>query len=235
MNKKRVAVLVAIYRAGPFLKAKLKTLEDQTDFDKCQIVLLNCQNLDNERAIYSKFVADNDNVSVIEYTEHKRLYTTWNDGIRATDTDYIMNSNADDILHPYCISSLIDALDTNPGYGIAHTDFCVTAYTNRPWPDWIRHGIIETIYPLGTAGPCPMWRRSLHQQFGLFPEYRVIGDARMWEKWHANGVKFLRVPTELVSYYQAPNHNLETRVDPVIGKPMRQLDIEDGELEYLPY
>lgn len=227
---KKVTVLVAVYRARQFIDHKIQTLRNQTAFKDCHFVLLNCQNIQQEHRSCKRF-ADSfpDNVTLINYTDHKRLYTTWNDGIRATSSPYVMNSNVDDMLHIECIATLIDALDKNPEYGVAHCDHYVTQKPNQHWPAWDEyHGEIVTQYPLGTAGPCPMWRRSLHEQFGLFPEYRVIGDARMWEKWDAGGVKFLRVPKTMVMYYQGGN--LEIRLDETTGRSLRDLDIEDTTL-----
>lgn len=223
----RITVLVAIYRAGRFLAAKLKTLADQTIFSECQIVLLNCQNLDSERAIYQDFVVDNHNVITIEYDNHRRLYSTWNDGIAATQSDYIINSNCDDMLHPACFEYLADALDNNPECAVAHGNSYVTDIPCQHWPNWCWHGLIETMYPGGTAGPCPMWRRSLHDRFGPFNDYRTIGDARMWERWTANGVRFWHVPEALTLYYHAPGHNLETRCDEATGRALRDLDIDN--------
>lgn len=227
----RVTVLIALYNSGQFLRPKLINLRQQTAFRRCQIVLLNCQNIGGERNIYRRFAARNSNVKVIEYGYYCRLYKSWNDGIEQTKSDYIMNSNADDLMHPECIEKLIAALDANPGHSVAHCNSWVTDIPNLKWPDWTHHGEIITCYPGGTAGPCPMWRRSLHDKYGLFGNYRVIGDAKMWEKWHAGGEKFLNVPEHLVLYYHAPNHNLEIRLDGMTGRPMRELDLEDDRQE----
>ncbi len=226
-SPKRVSVLVAIYRSGKFLGDKLKTLQNQSAFNKCQFILLNCQNIDNERSIYEKF-ATQENVITIEYTDYQYLYATWNDGITLARSDYIMNSNADDMLHPECIEHLINALDNNHDHDVVHGDSYVTDIPNQHWPRWSYHGLIKTMYPLGTAGPCPMWRRSLHDRFGLFDNYRSIGDARIWEKWYMNNVKFLHVPGALSLYYHAPGHNLEVRLDTLTGKSLRTLDLELG-------
>jgi hypothetical protein len=45
-----------------------------------------------------------------------------------------------------------------------------------------------------------MWRRSLHKKYGLFGDYRVIGDAKLWEKWYGGGVKFGTINKNMVLY-----------------------------------
>lgn len=228
----RVAVLVSIYRAGRFIAHKLANLRAQTAFDACHVILLNCQDLDGESGPCREFARQNGNVTYVEYGRHVRLYDAWNDGIGiGPRTEYVTNANVDDVQHPECLQALVEALDSDREAGVAHGDYFVTGLPNQPWDAWpppVIHGMIETMYPLGSAGPCPMWRRSLHDRCGLFPSYSVIGDARMWERWHANGVRFKRVPRYLASYYQEHGHNLETRIDPETGLTLRQLDIEAG-------
>lgn len=217
-------MLVALYRAGKFLEHKLKSLEQQTLFEQCQIVLLNCQNLNNERALYCNFASKHDNVKVIEYDRYTKLYPTWNDGIRQTESEYIMNSNVDDQLHPNCIAMLAAALDTaSEEYGIATSDSYISSTPNQVWPNWQWEGRINAHYPGSTLGPCPMWRRSLHDRFGYFEDKYVVGDALMWHKWYRAKVKFIKVPGPLSLYYKG--NNLETRRDEK-GRSLRDLDMQ---------
>lgn len=224
----RVAVLVALYKAGQFLEAKLETLSRQTAFKDAQIVLLNCQNLDNERDTYNRFIQEHNNVFDIYYNEHIRLYASWNDGILATNSDYICNSNADDMLHPAYLEKLIDLLDNNNDIGVALCNSLVTDVPNQLWPEWSNiHGEIISQYPLSTAGPCPMYRRELHIKHGMYHNYRTISDALMWHDWHSAGVKFANVNEHLVLYYHAPGHNLEVRTDAETGQTFRDLDLQE--------
>lgn len=227
----RVTVLVALYKAGRFLDAKLQSLRQQSIFDKCQVVLLVCQNHDGEYERCLAFQQQHpDNAFCVYRSEYQRLYAAWNTGLAwyGSKAPYVTNSNVDDMLHPQCFEKLADALDRNPEHGVAMSNSYVTGKPNSLWPDWrTHHGIIETIYPLGTPGPGPMWRYDLHRKLGWFPECRTIGDALFWHRLHENGVKFLNVPEILISYYQESGHNLETRVDQVTGRPLRDMDLEE--------
>ncbi len=71
-----------------------------------------------------------------------------------------------------------------------------------------------------------MWRRSLHDKYGYFGNYRTIGDARIWETWHANNEKFSRLDEDLVLYYSYRD-SLERRIDKETGKTYRELDLND--------
>lgn len=216
---------MALYGSGKFIKSKLDDLRMQTVFDDCNIVLLNCQNLHNEKEVYSSFVVEYQNITVIEYNDYKRLYTTWNDGILNSRSKYLSNSNVDDRLHPDYYERLTNTLDKNPDYDVCASNVYVTGHINQNWPNWSWHGDLTIAYPGGTVGPCPVWRRSLHSKYGLFEDYRVVSDALMWHKWQSNGVKFLKVHDHLALYHQGAN--LETRYDPETGKRLMDLDQEE--------
>ena len=73
-----------------------------------------------------------------------------------------------------------------------------------------------------------MWRRSLHDKFGLFENKYTVSDALAWHQWHKNGVKFLNIDEILAIYYQGgPSHNLETRIDQETGRPLRDIDLDN--------
>lgn len=215
MKTSKITVLVALYKAGEHIAGKLRDLQNQTFFHEAEIVLLNCQNLHNERAEYAEF-AKQLNVTVIEYDKHVNLYDTWNDGIMATSSDYIVNANVDDRWHPEYLEKLSKYLDDDCGAGVVSSYTHVTDRANCTWP-WEPISDLCIKYPGGTAGPCPMWRRSLHM-YGMFGSYAVIGDARMWEIWASCGVRFAVIPEYLALYYLSPT-SLERRIGED-GKPI---------------
>ena len=220
-----VTILVALWKASRFLEAKLENLKQQTLFDRCNIVLLNCQNLEDEADIYADFLKKYDNVVEIRYNKHVNLYPTWNDGIKATKSEFIMNSNVDDMLHPEYIEVCSNWLKINQTFACVSTSVLLTHHPNQIHPNWKwRDKFPFVAYPGSTAGPCPMWRRSLHDKYGYFADYAVIGDAKMWEKWFAGKECFGLINRDLVLYY-ARHDSLERRVDES-GNLLRLLDIQ---------
>lgn len=209
---KLITILVAIYEAGDYIRAKIENLQQLQQFQDCGIVLLNCQDKHKESLCYSRFLAENDNVLEIKYANHTKLYSTWNDGIRVTMSPYIMNSNVDDMLHPAYVKLCTEYLDEHPEISVVSSKVGITEEPNQIWPDW---DIVENMpfltYPDSTAGPCPVWRRELHKKYGLFDDRcGVISDALMWEKWFAGGEKFGLLDQRLVLYYRN-NKSLERR------------------------
>ncbi len=222
---RRASILVALYKAGEFLHAKLESLRRLVNFTDCEIIFLNCQNLDNESSIYQSFL-EFSNVREIYYNTHINLYPTWNDGIQTSSSEFILNSNVDDMMHPNYIHESCEYLDINKEVSILSSGVLVTNIPNQIWPNWIHNSRMPMLtYPFSTAGPCPIWRRNLHDRYGYFQNYRSIGDARMWERWYANGEKFGLIESDLVLYYFNPN-SLERRREN--GVSLRDLDLKDN-------
>jgi len=137
-----------------------------------------------------------------------------------------MNSNVDDMLHPDYVSLCTEYLDSHPDIAVVSSRVIMTDTPNQIYPDWEWCDEMPFhAYPQSTAGPCPVWRRSLHEKYGYFDNYRVIGDARMWEKWLAGGEKFGLLDKKLVLYLRNPN-SLERRRDPTTGRSLRELDLQ---------
>jgi len=221
----RVVVLVALYKSGKFIKSKIESLKLQTIIDDSLVVFLNCQNHENESALCDAFAAERSNVINIVFDEPILLYPSWNVGIKRTKSRYITNYNADDQWHPTYLERCCDYLDQHPDVGIVSTGILMTHTPNQLWPDWTPHDKIPAHpYPLSTAGPCPIWRRELHKKYGYFGNYRVIGDARLWEKFHAGGEQFGLISDDLALYYLSAE-SLERRHDPSTGQLLRDIDL----------
>lgn len=221
----KITILVGLYKASEFIDAKIENLKRQTMFEDCNIVFLNCQNLENERDKYKSFLGGN--VSEILYDEHVGLYKSWNDGIKATESEYIVNFNADDMWHPEYLERLVSILDGSFEYSVAYSHVLTTStpnqFDNKLWTH--EGGLSVHPYPNGTVGPCPLWRRSLHEKYGFFADCQVISDALMWQKWRRGGEKFYQLCEPLVLYFHNPN-SLERRMCPNSKLALRDLDLQ---------
>lgn len=224
--KKSITVLIAIYKGAKHIKAKIKNIQQQTMLDDTHIVFLNCQNIDNERSQY-EHILNGINIHEIYYKDYVRIYKSWNDGINLTQSDYICNSNIDDMWHPEYLEICRNFLNNNPKYACVSSGVLVTSipnqYDHKKWNAISR--LPQRVYPNTTAGPCPVWRRSLHRKYGMFGDYRTIGDAKMWEAWYKGGEIFGYIDIDLALYYISPT-SLERRRDKS-GVLLKQLDLDD--------
>jgi hypothetical protein len=192
------------------------------------VIFVNCQNHDDESAKIESFINQNPRHKQILINDYIRLYEAWNLAIKSSESEYICTYNADDQWRPDYLTKMVSYLDDHRNIAICSSGVLITDVPNQLYPSWnhIIGEIPKLTYPRTTAGPSPMWRRSLHDTYGYFGNYRVIGDARFWEALHAGGENFGLLEDDLVLYY-ASIDSLERRCDGQ-GNAWRKLDIEES-------
>jgi glycosyltransferase involved in cell wall biosynthesis len=221
----KVAVLISVYEAEEYIDSKLTSVLNQTMFDTCTFLFVSCQ---SKRDVVSKindFCAAYKNCKHIESREYITIYEAWNIGIENSDSQYLANYNMDDQWHPEYLSKCSKILDeTNAA--IAITEILVTDTPNQLYPFWHHVDKIPSgLYPDFVVGPSPMWRRDLHEKYGLFENYYVISDALMWDKFHKGNEKFILVKEELVLYLRNPL-SLERRHHDESGERLINVDLK---------
>jgi len=220
----KILILIAVYKARQYVESKIASLVQQTIFNQCKILFLNCQNLENENEEIEKAAAQYANIEIVNFSEYVKLYDSWNIGISQNlNIPYCTNYNMDDQWNPTYLEKAIQHLEETDA-DIVSSGVLVTDTINQVWPNWSPTGRMPlATYPASTAGPSPVWRMALHEKYGLFGSYLTIGDARIWETWYANGVKFGLISEDLVLYYRNPE-SLERRRDSS-GVLLRDVDL----------
>lgn len=205
---KKLTVMVSVYNAGEFLENRLNNLHKSTVAGDMEIWVVNANSPDvRDHDIPQKF-----NVKYIKLPERVGVYAAWNHVISNSNSEYITNANADDIVAPNCYEKLIKILDA--GHGLAYPSWYTTNHPNLTWDtieqkprtfrSWRKKHEIRAIKTLVEAsgrpgnyngslensgvGHFPMWRRSLHDSLGLFDEeFKALGDADWWARCHHLG------------------------------------------------
>ena len=135
------------------------------------------------------------------------LYAAWNDAIDLSDGEYLTNINTDDRLYPGALQKMIDVLDDNPDIGVVYPDVDrVDEIDGEPFGqyNWAEGGLAALLRGC-FLGPMPMWRKSLHDEYGLFdPEMHSSGDYDFWLRLAKNDVKMQRIPEVLGAYFDRP-------------------------------
>ncbi len=135
------------------------------------------------------------------------LYDAWNQGIAIAEGEYLTNINTDDRLYPGALQKMIDVLDNNPDIGVVYPDVDrVDEIDGEPFGQFTwAEGDLAVLLRGCFLGPMPMWRKSLHDEHGLFdPEMHSSGDYDFWLRIAAAGVKFQRIPEPLGAYFDRP-------------------------------
>lgn len=209
-----ISAIVSVYKGAKFLRSRLDDLLSQTAYQRgeLEIIVVNAGNAENEARIAREYL------DRIVYVQSLRepISASWNRGIRLAKGKYITNANVDDRLHPDALTTLAQALDGDPVLGMVYADAIVTstpnatwggayAVSDKPpykgtlaWPDFDPALLKQFCF----TGNCPMWRRSLHTQFGLFDEsYQLACDYEWSLRLAAMGVELRHIPQALSLFY----------------------------------
>ena len=179
-----------MYNSSRFIKGCLEDLIAQTLYRKGQleIVVVNTGSPQNEDPIIREFAKKHRNVKYIRTDQRETVYQAWNRGVKAAEGEYITNANTDDRHRRDALEVLANELDRSPNVALVYADSLITDKmndtfaTHKPnlvlnYPEYDRN----TLRKWCCIGPQPMWRRSLHDEFGYFSEtYRIAGDYEFW-------------------------------------------------------
>jgi GT2 family glycosyltransferase len=227
MAEYKILAMVSTYNGDQFIRHKLQNLVAQTRFKDVLVYVYDAASPGNEREIVKEFEC---HPNIIYYRSLSRtgLYAAWNHCILDTKsrTDYIATCNVDDATSPEYFEKAIERLDNDASIGLVYTPWYVTKTFGQPFPPAGCEGISDPP-STSTCGHFPVWRRELHDRFGMFDErFKIIGDAEWWNRlrYHrakgATGVEFAKVDGVHGVYLARGEDNLYYAKDPSTGVPL---------------
>lgn len=205
-----VSVIVSVYKAAQYLPGCLDDLLAQTIADRIEIIVVDSGSPESEGDIVRQYQARAGNIRYLRTDRRESVYAAWNRGIEMACGRYVTNANADDRHAPDALEKLAAVLDAQPDTGVVYADCAVTQEANATlrdghavgrfrWPDFDRTRLFQVCF----VGPQPMWRRSLHEQHGLFDaNLESAGDYEFWLRV-SDKTRFAHVPEVLGLYLQS--------------------------------
>lgn len=210
-KKHKITVMLSIYNAGEWIRNRLDNLMALTNLNDCEIWCVNANSQDErDHDIPSKY----DKIRYVKLRDRKPLYTVWNYIIKNSDSDYITNANADDLVAPDCYEILSSTLDHHQEVGLVYPSWSVTNQPNQHWDSLVsdrtgQPGQFNGDINASGVGHFPMWRRSLHKSLGMFDdEFKALADADWWTRCYYAGTKFKWVDKYLACYLYRNGENL---------------------------
>lgn len=215
MPTDKVTIITSVFNAGDMLKPFLYNMDEQTVRHKCMHVLVCCNPEwgDDEDTCYEMEEKFPSQYKFFYLEKDPGIYGAWNYAIEQSYSEYITNANVDDRLHPECIEKHINYLDEHQDIDLA---YCKNLCTFKP-NDEIFTRETRNVYPTSKFKPKlmlrgnlphnhPVWRRSLHDRFGMFDtNLKSAADWEMWLRCVAGGSKFALIPEYLGLYYWNPS------------------------------
>lgn len=198
----RVSAIISAYYAEEFLAGRLKNLLAQSERPEIVVV---CQKDSEEHRIATlMLVVESNPVHRLVLTDDTpTIYEAWNQAVKFATGEYITNANSDDRLYPGALKRMANTLERNPDCGLVYSNVdIVEEIGGKPtgcyrWAE----GDFDVLMKGCFVGPMPMWRKSLHDKYGLFDnEYRIAGDYEYWLRLAVNGEKFYHITDALGAY-----------------------------------
>ncbi|MEZ5175704.1 MAG: glycosyltransferase [Acidimicrobiia bacterium] len=203
----RTSVIIPCFNQGPFIRQALISVFSQTDGDLDAIIVDDGSTEQATIDILSSL--DLPRVRVMRQP-NRGLPAARNTGIAATDAEFVVTLDADDMLTPSYVHTLVGALETHPEAGYAHCwaelfgDFEAIWATRRPNP----YQLMLTNSVVG----CVLMRRHVWAAVGGYDESLRSGneDWDLWIRLGAAGWHGTRIPEPLFRYRK---HGVSMSVD----------------------
>lgn len=186
-----VTVIVSLYKSDKYLDVFLYNLRSQSVFTKLEVIFVLVQGSQFEVNILTNFCRYFENANLVEVNKRINLYQAWNMAISNSSAPLITNMNVDDYRREDSIEIQMSCFNQNPSISVVYQDIFFIHDHRLNWKGIEEFGTRTNLPPvnltdlikfrLNSPHNAPMWKRSLHDELGLFDEiYASAGDFDFW-------------------------------------------------------
>lgn len=185
----RVTAIVSTYNSEAFIAECLTDLVNQSIAGQIEIIVIDAASPQNEGAVVAEFQRSHPNIRYIRTPERIGVYAAWNMVARMARGQYLISCSTNDRLSRLACETMARTLDERPEYDIAYGNSYLTREPHQSMSDFVLSGAyiwpedasLAELLRQPNVGPHPMWRRTLHDEFGYFNEaYVAIADQDFW-------------------------------------------------------
>ena len=207
----KITISCSLYDADKYISHFLEDIVEQTIFDKCELIIVNANSPGNEEEVIQKYCKKYENIHYHRLDHRATTTEAINMVIDELSTgEFITIGNVDDRRRSDCLEIQAKFLMYNDDIDLVYSDCIQTTKINETFDDNSSNGAFyEHSRPQFSKenmikclpGPMPMWKRSVHNEVGLFNhEYEYANDWDMWLRMVESGKKFLRIDQALGLY-----------------------------------
>lgn len=218
-----LTLITSVFNGKKYIEEFLRNTVEQVGFEFYELLLIDCASPGGEKLIIDKYMEKFKNIRYIYLEKDPGLYEAWNIGVRESRGRYLSNANLDDRKSAAYYSILLDRIMTTQNDFISSLfwtcrtlpeldlrDLPVIWYKNARskigFFDFVKHEE-SNLTDQCLAGPFPVWRKDLHDEYGYFneKEYGPSSDYEFWLRITGGGAcgEFYKVP--LGYYLRDPN------------------------------
>jgi len=212
----KITLLTSVYKASEYIEQLMEDVTRQTVFkDKCEWIILDVNSADDnfEEGVIREYAKNHPNIIYKRLDEDPGVYGVWNEAIEISTGEYITNVNCDDRRAPHALEYQAKMLLAHPGVDLIYNDSYITKTPNVMWENidtgcerynfenFSKEAMLRGNLPHNN----PMWRRALHDTYGMFDsKYKSAGDWEFWLRCAFGGSQFKKYSDILGVYYFNP-------------------------------
>ena len=209
-----VSVITSLFKGGKYIKHFMENMTTQTIFEAIELIIIDANSPENEFEVIEPYLAKFDNIRYIRTEKTIGIYEAWNVGVVESKGEFLTNANLDDLRRFDCFEKQAEALISNPDADLVYQDIFYSLTANLPFatieecgyktklPDIATKEVMLEFNPPHNA---PMWRKTLHDEVGLFNSgYRSGGDYELWMRALLKDAKFIKIDEPTAVYYNNP-------------------------------
>lgn len=217
----RVSAICTVRNGESFIRGRMNDLMNQTLYKRggLEIIVINSASTDSTGEILEREYLPS--ITLIQTPFRESMYAAWNRGVALAQGDYIIPANVDDRLREDACDILAHYLDAHEDVSMVCPDSYITAVPDTTWAEGMNALSYDAPYTTGRLdfvnsllkqtiqcriGNTPMWRKSLHDELGLFDlSYLIAGDYEWALRLEAHGKRIAWIQDALGLFYFHPS------------------------------
>lgn len=210
IDSPRVSIITSVYKCSDFLFEFFLDVKRQSIFTECELLIIDAnEDVDNEDyKIISQFLS----LPNIKYKHVGKcsVYEAWNIGIKLAKSEILTNWNTDDRRKWNSLGYQVEYLENNKEvdlcYGLLKISNCKNELfedcnTGKVWASL--DGNLENQLKHNSPHCMPVWRKDVHDKFGMFDEsYFSASDYDMWFRILKGGGNLKKLDKLVGVYYE---------------------------------
>ncbi|MGE5481389.1 MAG: glycosyltransferase family 2 protein [Bacteroidota bacterium] len=216
-----MSIITPTLNAARYLETALRSVEEQ-DYPRIEHIVVDGGSVDDTLSVVSNFPM----VRVLQ-EPGSTMYGAINAGIRASQGDLLAYLNADDLLVPGAVRTVVGFLAAHQDVDMVYGDIEVIDETGRRLFRQRAPRFNAKLYVLMPWSvipqPATFWRRDVHAKAGLFnPGLRYAGDFEFFARVAVAGctIRHIRV---VVAQFRRHAGSLSMRGKESLGREMEEI------------
>ena len=217
-----VSVLLPFHNSSSSLNAAIRSIAGQS-FREWELLLINNASTDESTTISNDWSRRDPRIKVIEEPTIGIAHAL-NTGLRHATAPLIARMDADDIAHPDRLARQVAYLNAHPEIGVLGTRTCFETTVEKSsgmawfvnWQNAIltpHEHYVKRFVDAPLAHPTVMFRRELVDRFGAYSTEPQPEDHELWLRWMHHGVRFAKLPEELLTWHDHPQRLSRTHAN----------------------